>query len=113
MSISERTERIRQEYLNNKPSISCLRAKIWTKSHKETEGEPICIRRAKAFAEACDQLPALIFPDELIVGTAGEFRRTAILTPEFSWMWVDKENFSFKHLPAHETLLKFLSRLFL
>ena len=99
MSISERTERIRQEYLNNKPSISCLRAEIWTKSHKETEGEPICIRRAKAFAEACDQLPALIFPDELIVGTAGEFRRTAILTPEFSWMWVDKEMDAFDKRP--------------
>jgi formate C-acetyltransferase len=113
VSISERTERIRQEYLNNKPSISCLRAEIWTKSHKETEGEPICIRRAKAFAEACDQLPVLIFPDELIVGTAGEFRRTAILTPEFSWIWVDKEMDAFDKRPQDPYVITEEQRKFL
>jgi len=113
VSISERTERIRQEYLNNKPSISCLRAEIWTKSHKETEGEPVCIRRAKAFAETCDKLPTLIFPGELIVGTAGEFRRTAILTPEFSWMWVDKEMDTFDKRPQDPYVITEEQRRFL
>lgn len=99
MSISQRTEKIRKEYINSKPSISCLRAEIWTNSHKKTAGEPIAVRRAKAFAEACEKLPALIFPEELLVGTPGEFRRTAILTPEFSWMWVDREMDSFDKRP--------------
>ncbi len=41
--------------------------------------------------ETCKELPIKIFENELIVGTAGKFRRTGILTPEFSWQWVDKE----------------------
>jgi formate C-acetyltransferase len=105
MSVSERTERARQEYIGARPSISCLRAAIWTESHKATEGEPTPIRRAKAFAAACEKLPALIFPGELIVGTAGEHRRTAILTPEFSWTWVDREMDGFDKRPQDPYLM--------
>lgn len=86
-----RIEKFRQEYINSKPSICYERARIWTKSHKNTESEPIAIRRAKAFLQVCQELPVNIFDGELIVGTTGNFRRTGILTPEFSWMWVDKE----------------------
>lgn len=91
MSISERIEKLRQEYVSTKPAISTERTKIYTDSYKETEGEPICIRSAKAYLAACKKLPITIFEDELVVGTAGEFKRTGILTPEFSWKWVDKE----------------------
>jgi len=99
MSSSERTESARQEYVHGTPSVSCLRAAIWTESHKETEGEATPVRRAKAFAAACGKLPAIIFPGELIVGVSGEFRRSAILTPEFSWTWVDREMDSFDTRP--------------
>ena len=99
MSSSERTESARQEYVHGPPSVSCLRAAIWTESHKETEGEATPVRRAKAFAAACGKLPAIIFPGELIVGVSGEFRRSAILTPEFSWTWVDREMDSFDTRP--------------
>lgn len=91
MSITERIEKFRQSYVNTKPQISCERAKIYTDSYRETEGEPMCIRSAKAYLAACEKLPVTIFDDEIIVGTAGEFKRTGILTPEFSWKWVDKE----------------------
>ncbi|MDU9052194.1 MAG: pyruvate formate lyase family protein, partial [Clostridioides difficile] len=91
MSQTNRIEAFRQEYINSKPMICCERARIFTESHKKTEGEAICIRRAKAFLETCKELPIKIFENELIVGTAGKFRRTGILTPEFSWQWVDKE----------------------
>mgnify|MGYP002683546468 CR=1 FL=1 len=70
MSSSERTESARQEYVHGTPSVSCLRAAIWTESHKETEGEATPVRRAKAFTAACGKLPAIIFPGELIVGSA-------------------------------------------
>lgn len=99
MSVSARTENARREYIGSKPSISCLRAALWTESHKATEGEPTALRRAKAFAAACDGLPVVIFPGELIVGTPGEHRRTAILTPEFSWTWVDREMDTFETRP--------------
>lgn len=97
--ITERIETIRQQYVNNKPCISTERAYLWTKSHKETEGLPICIRRARAFYDTCRELTVSIFDGELIVGAAGEFRRCGILTPEFSWKWVDREMDTFSDRP--------------
>lgn len=99
MSSTERIERLRQRYINTKPSICYERARIFTNSHKKTEGEHLIIRRAKAFKDFCDEFLVEIFPDELIVGTAGLFPRSAILTPEFSWKWVDKEIDSFSKRP--------------
>ncbi len=89
--ITERIEAARQNYINSKPAISYERARIWTESHKRTEGEAIPIRRAKAFRDTCQQIDVNIFDGELIVGVIGEFRKCGILTPEFSWSWVDRE----------------------
>ncbi|MCQ4923402.1 formate C-acetyltransferase/glycerol dehydratase family glycyl radical enzyme [Tissierella carlieri] len=93
--VTERIEMARQNYINSKPAISYERARIWTESHKMTEGESIPIRRAKAFRDTCEQIATNIFEGELIVGAIGEFRKCGILTPEFSWTWVDKEMDSF------------------
>lgn len=89
--VTERIESSRMNYINAKPAISYERARIWTESHKKTEGEAVAIRRAKAFKDTCEQLDVAIFEGELIVGTIGEFRKCGILTPEFSWTWVDRE----------------------
>lgn len=89
--ITERIESSRQNYINAKPAISYERARIWTESHKKTEGESAVIRRAKAFRDTCEQIDVTIFEGELIVGAIGEFRKCGILTPEFSWTWVDRE----------------------
>lgn len=89
--VTERIEKIRQNYVDAKPAISYERALIWTESHKKSEGLPVCIRRAKAFYDTCDRLGVHIFEGELIVGSIGEFRKCGILTPEFSWLWVDRE----------------------
>ena len=91
MNINKRIESLKNEYVYTKPSISIERARIYTDSYKETESEPMCIRSAKAYLAACEKLPITIFDNELVVGTAGEFKRTGILTPEFSWKWVNKE----------------------
>lgn len=89
--VTERIEKIRQNYVNAKPEISYERALIWTESHKKTEGLPVCIRRARAFYDCCEELGVHIFDGELVVGAVGEFRKCGILTPEFSWLWVDRE----------------------
>ena len=97
--ITPRIEKIRQNYVNAKPQISCERAAIWTESYQTTEGQPACIRAAKAFYDCCDRLGVHIFEGELVVGAVGEFRKCGILTPEFSWMWVDREMDSFATRP--------------
>ena len=56
MSITDRVERIRLNYVNSKPAISYERARIWTESHKRTEGQPVAIRRAQAFYDTCNEL---------------------------------------------------------
>jgi formate C-acetyltransferase len=89
--VTKRIESSRKNYIDAKPAISYERARIWTESHKKTEGESIPIRRAKAFKDTCEQIDVNIFQGELIVGAIGEFRKCGILTPEFSWTWVDRE----------------------
>ena len=93
---SNRIERFKRAYIESKPSISIQRAVAFTASHQQTEGESVIIRRAKAFREVCASIPATIFAEELIVGAIGEFRKSGIVCPEYSWQWVDKEMDSFE-----------------
>ena len=103
--LTPRIEAIRQNYVNAKPQISTQRAKIWTDSHKATEGKPVAIRRAQAFFDCCDRLEVHIFDGELVVGAIGEFRKCGILTPEFSWLWVDREMDTFATRPQDPYLM--------
>ena len=103
--LTPRIEAIRQNYVNAKPEISTQRAKIWTDSHKATEGKPVAIRRAQAFYDCCDRLEVHIFDGELVVGAIGEFRKCGILTPEFSWLWVDREMDTFATRPQDPYLM--------
>lgn len=96
---SERIDKIRKNYVAAKPAISCERAKHFTESYRRTEGLPVCIRAAQAFYDTCDALCVQIFEGELVVGAIGESRKCGILTPEFSWMWVDREMDAFDARP--------------
>lgn len=97
--LTQRIEKIRQNYVHAKPQISCERVAIWTQSYRKTAGKPVCIRSAQAFYDCCAQLGVHIFEGELIVGAIGEYRKCGILTPEFSWQWVDREMDHFADRP--------------
>ncbi len=89
--ISTRARRIKSEYNSVEPSICIERAVLFTRSHRETGGQPLILRRAKAFAKACEHVPVIIFQDELVVGTPGRERRSGCINPEVSWRWVEEE----------------------
>ncbi len=89
--LSKRIAALKKLYLETKPAISVTRAQIFTASHKETEGEAVILRRAKAFRAVCEQIDTPIFDGELIVGSIGEFKRSGIICPEYSWKWVEEE----------------------
>ena len=91
MALTKRIQKAKDAYIASKPAISYERARLFTESHKQTEGEAVPIRRARAFLHTCEHLTVTIFEGELIVGATGEFRKCGILTPEFSWTWVDRE----------------------
>ncbi len=63
-----RVERLRERYLDTKNKAVIDISRIVTKVMKETEGEPIVTRRAKAFAATVRGVPINIYPDELFVG---------------------------------------------
>ncbi len=94
---NSRIQQAKQAYLESKPSISVQRAIAFTKSHQQTEGEPVIVRRAKAFKDVCAQIPVTIFDDELIVGAIGEFLKSGIVCPEYSWQWVEAEMDAFEN----------------
>ena len=62
-----RVERLRQRYLDTKDKAVIDIGRIVTRVMKETEGEPMVTRRAKAFAATVRGVPTNIYPDELFV----------------------------------------------
>ena len=51
---SERITKLVENLFKSKPEIEADRAVLLTESYKKTEGEPIIIRRAKAFKNILD-----------------------------------------------------------
>ena len=66
------------------------RPRLITESYKETEGEPIVLRRAKALAKLLDNMTIYILPHEMIVGNPTSKPNTLIHYPDLFWSWVDK-----------------------
>jgi formate C-acetyltransferase len=67
-SLSDRVERLREEYLRPELTLFIDRDRIEARVMGETEGEPMVLRRAKAFAAICRDIPVEVFDDELLVG---------------------------------------------
>ena len=88
---SPRIERLKEELFRRMPQIEADRAVLLTESYKQTEGEPIVTRRAKAFKHIMEYLPIVIRPDELVVGSATVAPRSCQVFPEFSFEWLEAE----------------------
>ncbi len=73
------------------PEIESARAILLTESYRQTEGEPIVMRRAKAFSHILDNIPIVIRPEELIVGSSTIAPRGCQTFPEFSFEWLEAE----------------------
>ena len=88
---SSRITKLVDHLFENMPVIESARAKLITESYKETEGEPIITRRAKAFAHILRHIPIIIREDELIVGSSTIAPRGCQTYPEFSFQWLEDE----------------------
>lgn len=86
-----RVQKLTRRFFENKPSLCIERAVIYTDVFKETEGDPIIIRRAKAFKKYCLTKSITIMPEELIVGSAASKPRAAIFCPEHATGWLSEE----------------------
>lgn len=82
------------------PEIESARAILLTESYQATEGEPIIMRRAKAFAHILDHIPIIIREKELIVGSTTIAPRGCQTYPEFSFQWLEDEFDTVEHRSA-------------
>ena len=88
---SERINRLISHLFDKMPEIESDRAVLLTESYKQTEGQPIILRRAKAFEHILENIPITIRPEELIVGSATKAPRGCQVFPEYSYEWLEGE----------------------
>lgn len=88
---TDRITRLVDNLFAKLPEIESSRAKLLTASYKETEGEPIITRRAKAFKHILENLPIIIREEELVVGSTTIAPRGCQTYPEFSYEWLESE----------------------
>ena len=88
---SPRIDRLVEHLYAKMPEIEADRAEIITAAYQETENEPIIYRRAYAFKKICEELPIIIRPEELIVGSNSQAPRGCQMFPEYSFAWVEEE----------------------
>lgn len=88
---SQRIQRLIDHLYANMPEIEADRAELVTESYKATEGLPIIKRRSAAFRHILENIPIVIRPEELIVGSNSIAPRGCQTFPEYSYEWLEKE----------------------
>ncbi len=73
------------------PELFADRALSATRSFRETEGQPLAIRRAKMIARILADHPIVIQEGEVIVGTKTRKPRGSPVFPEINCAWVERD----------------------
>jgi formate C-acetyltransferase len=89
--MNKRIARLREKLFEQDPKVCAERCVIFTESMKKTEGEPIALRRAKAFASVLEKMSIFVNDDELIVGNIAKWPKASPIFPEYSVDWVREE----------------------
>ena len=85
----ERVFRMLERFEGQKPRIDIERALYFTQSMKETEGEPLVLRWAKAMKHIAENMTVYVQDDQLLLGRAGFDGRYGILYPELDGDFLD------------------------
>ena len=97
--MTNRTQRLKDRLFAQPREISLERALLYTASHKQTAGEPVVLRRAKATAWILDHVQISIREDELIAGNRTVKPRAGIVSPEMDPYWLLNELDGFASRP--------------
>ncbi|OLN28816.1 glycyl radical protein [Desulfosporosinus metallidurans] len=87
----ERVNRLKSRVLGTQPEMDLENARILTEGFREAEGEPLVVRKAKAFRRQCQEKTVTIWDDELIVGNPGSKMRAGILCADTCWSVLNNE----------------------
>jgi len=72
-------------------TLDLERARLLTESYRQTENEPMRLRRAKGLAHILNTMTLYIRPDEMIVGNYASNSDSVPFYPELSWKWIKRE----------------------
>ncbi|QWA12990.1 glycyl radical protein [Sodalis ligni] len=87
---TDRTHRLLARIQHAKPAIDVERARYFTESMAQTEGELLILRWAKAMYHIAGHIQVYIDEDQLIVGRAGKPGRYGILYPELDGDFLER-----------------------
>ncbi len=88
---SPRIDKLIADLYANMPEIEADRAELVTESYKQTEHLPLIKRRSAAFRHILENIPIVIRPGELIVGSNSIAPRGCQTFPEYSFEWLQPE----------------------
>ncbi len=88
---SPRIDRLITHLFEKMPEIEADRAELVTQSYQQTESLPIIKRRSAAFRHILENIPIVIRPEELIVGSNSKTPRGCQTFPEYSFEWLEPE----------------------
>ncbi|MDL2252469.1 glycyl radical protein [Ruminococcaceae bacterium OttesenSCG-928-I18] len=101
----ERCQRLRDRVIQVEPYFCTERAVLLTESYKQTEGEHMMLRRAKALDHILRNMKVYILSDELIVGHQAPKQRSGNVFPEYAVQWIYDEIDEFETRPADKFIL--------
>lgn len=96
----KRASKILAGFQGTRPKIDIERGKYFTESFKETEGQPLVLRWAKALYKYAEHATVYVDDDQLIAGRAGKAGRYGILYPELDGDFLDE---AIKSLPSRDS----------
>lgn len=82
VTLNGRAQKIYDSFQNSKSVVDVQRAKYFTESFKETEGEALSLRWAKALYHIAEKIDIEIDDNQLIVGRGGKKGKYGIIYPE-------------------------------
>ena len=74
--------------LRDNAPVSIDRARLFTRAFRETEGQPLIIRRAHAFETVMREIPIFINDEQLMVGDFGSKPMAPEFFPDLAASWV-------------------------
>lgn len=90
-SYMKRVNRLKNRVIMTRPEMDLENASILTSGFLESEGQPLVLRKAKAFRKQCEEKTVKIWDDELIVGCSGSKSRAGILCADTCWSVLNDE----------------------
>jgi pyruvate formate-lyase/glycerol dehydratase family glycyl radical enzyme len=89
--MNNRIQQLRKDLFATKPMICHERAKYFTETMKETEGQHIAIRRAEGFCNVMEKMSIYVNDGEIILGNTASSPKASPVYPEYSIDWIKRE----------------------